>query len=147
MGLTALVVGLAQLWAGATDLMVLGYGWRNYFYYIPLAFVIGANFHQDDLYRLIRQTLFVAIPIVLLVWLQVLSSADAVINAGIIEGGLYNAGVARGFVRTYGTFTSSSGQTLFVCSLIAMVLANWMLPERQRPVKGFLLSIVSVAIM
>jgi len=147
LGLTALVVGLAQLWAGATDLMVLGYGLRNYFYYIPLAFVIGANFHQDDLYRLIRQTLFVAIPIVLLVWLQLLSSADAVINAGIIEGGLYNAGVGRGFVRTYGTFTSSSGQTLFVCSLIAMLLANWMLPGRQRPVKGFLLSIVTVAII
>lgn len=147
LGLIALLVGLAHLWAGNTNIVILAYGWRNYFYYIPLAFVIGANFHQDDLYRLIRQTSFLAIPIVLLVCLQLLSPADAVINAGIIERGLYNAGVARGFVRTYGTFTSSPGQTLFVCSLIAMLLANWMLPNRQRAVKGFLLSIVTVAII
>ena len=147
-GLTALVVGLAQLWAGATDLMVLGYGWRNYFYYIPLAFVIGATFRQADLYRLVRHTLLIAIPIAVLVyfynWCLQLQEA---INAGLVEGGLYSPGTARGFVRTYGTFTSSSGQTLFVCSLIAMLLANWMLPNRQRPVKGFLLSIVSVAII
>lgn len=165
LGVIAMMVGLARLWVGDTtlylwagdanlhlwadhaNLVVLLYGWRNYFYYIPLAFVIGANFHQDDLYRLIRQTLFVAIPIALLVWLQLLSSADAVINAGIIEGGLYNAGVARGFVRTYGTFTSSPGQTLFVGSLMAVLLASWMLPEQKRPVKGFLLPMVSLAVI
>ena len=146
-GLTALVVGLAQLWAGATDLMVLGYGWRNYFYYIPLAFVIGANFRQADLYRLIRQTLLIAIPIAVLVCLQIVSPSQAVINAGVIEGGLYNPGTVKGFVRTFGTFTSGTGQTLFVASLMAMLLANWILPGHQRPVKGFLLSIVSAAVI
>jgi hypothetical protein len=146
LGLTALLVGLAHLWAGTIDLMVLGYGWRNYFYYIPMAFVIGANFRQADLYRLIRQTLLVAIPIALLVSLQIVSPSEALINAGAVEGGLINPGMARGFVRTYGTFTSSSGQTLFVGSLMAMILANWMLPNKQRPVKGFLLPIVSVAV-
>ena len=142
LGSLALAVGLT----GGAELIVLGYGWRNYFYYIPLAFVIGANFRQADLDRLVRQTLLVAIPIAVLVCLQIVSPMDAIINAGLTEEGLDNSGTARGFVRTYGTFTSGSGQMLFVSSLTAMFLANLMRPEEQRPVKGFLLAVASVAV-
>ena len=71
---------------------------------------------------------------------------DAVINAGLIEGGLYNAGTARGFVRTFGTFTSSPGQSLFVASLTAIFLANLLQPREQRQIKGFLLPIVGIAV-
>lgn len=66
LGLIALAVGLTEDY----DIVILGYGWRNSFFYIPLAFVIGANFHQADLDRLVRQTLLVAIPVAILVGLQ-----------------------------------------------------------------------------
>ena len=46
---------------GARYLLVAGYGWMNYFFYIPLAFIVGAQFRRQDVLRLLRHTLWLAI--------------------------------------------------------------------------------------
>ena len=44
---------------GASDTrLLLGvYGWRSYFLYLPLVFLVGAQFEPADLRRLLRWTL------------------------------------------------------------------------------------------
>jgi hypothetical protein len=141
----ALVFG--ALFQGSASPVVVAYGWRNYFLYFPLAFIIGTYFSPEDLRRLLRQTLLIAIPIALLVVLQFLAPPDAIVNAGLIEGGVYQPGVFGGLVRTYGTFTSSSGQTPFIASLVAMLLTAWILPREHRPLGAAMLVVVSAAVI
>lgn len=145
LGVVCMLPGFLQLTGLTLDPLVFVYGWRNYFLYMPLAFIIGEHFRFEDLNRLIRQTLFIAVPIAVLVFLQFSSPPNAVINESLIEGGLYQPGVFRGIIRTYGTFTSSSGQFLFIGSIIAMVLLSWLLPKNRRPVKAILLLAASGA--
>jgi hypothetical protein len=139
LSLLALLPVIVQLFDNLNGLLVAGYGWRNYFYYIPLAFIIGEQFRLEDLHRLIKHSLLIAPPVAVLVFFQFFSPAEAPINSGLIEGGLLQAGVIEGVIRTYGTFTSSSGQTPFVVSLVAMVLICWILPVNERPIKPMLL--------
>ena len=43
------------------------YGWRSYFFYVPLAFLVGAQFRREDLRLVARMTLILALPIAVLV--------------------------------------------------------------------------------
>src|SRR5215470_672311 len=49
-GILALVIS----GSGATGGLLAVYGWRNYFLYAPLAFLIGATFSVADLQRVCR---------------------------------------------------------------------------------------------
>jgi len=158
-----LVIGLLFAWlsgemifvqtifrSSGNSLLLAGYGWRNYFFYIPLAFVIAEHFRQADLERLIRQTLLVAIPIAVLVFLQVKAPANAAINLGTGKGSenqFHNLGVAFGIVRPFGTFTSTSGQRQFVVSAFAMMLAVWIMPKIWKPIKGVALFAATCAVL
>jgi hypothetical protein len=142
-----LAVAVAAIFAGGLSPVVAAYGWRNYFLYLPLVFIIGECFTSDDLNRLVKYTLLLAIPISLIVFLQFLAPASAGINAGLIEGGLYQPGVVAGIVRTYGTFTSSAGETPFVASLFALLLTAWILPRTRRPIRMVPLIVASVAVV
>lgn len=150
LGVASLSIIFFQLLADKYSLLLSAYGWRNYFFYIPLAFIIGSFFSLEDLNRLVKHTLLIAIPVAVLVVLQSMGSAHDIINQGISEdpGNTFgNLGVAFGIVRTHGTFTSSSGQTMFIGSLVAMVLTAWILPEKERPLKGIALFIASTAVI
>src|SRR6266446_7405819 len=97
--------------------LLAAYGWRNYFLYLPLAFFVARYFELADVERLIRWTLWVSVPIAVLVYLQFLAPASAPVNQGLgtRDDLLYrNGGVAFDVVRTYGTFTSSPGQNAFI---------------------------------
>jgi hypothetical protein len=114
------------------------YGWRNYFFYLPLAFLIAKYFRPQEFERLMRWTLLLAIPIAMLVFLQFRSPAYAPINQGTGTGeeAYNNPGVAFSLVRTYGTFTSGPGQGAFIGSVVAMLLALWLRPTTKRPLRG-----------
>ena len=104
------------------------YGWRMYFFYLPLAFVIKDAFNAEDIYKLIRQTLYIAIPLSALVYFQYLSPPDSFINIGYGAG---KAFVVSGLiVRTTGTFTFTAGQTFFASSLMAMLIFVWLYHKR-----------------
>lgn len=123
-------------------LMLAGYGWFNYFLYIPLAFLIAEQFDREDLNRLIRHTLWIAILSAPLVILQFNSPSSAVVNLGSAEdetNQFKNLGAALGYVRPTGFFTSTAGQKNLVASAAAIALAIWLLPARARPVEQRLL--------
>jgi hypothetical protein len=136
----ALILVAIQITAGGYDhryLLIAGYGWINYFFYIPLAFLIAEQFGRADLERLTRNTLWVAICAAPVVAWQFSVPAEAVINlgAGLDESEQFrNLGAALGYVRPTGFFTSTLGQQAFMGAALALTLAAWILPERERRV-------------
>ncbi|MGA2578115.1 MAG: hypothetical protein ABSH24_19025 [Bryobacteraceae bacterium] len=114
--------------------ILLVYGWRNYFLLMPLMFLIATCFRREDLYRLMRHTCWMSVPIAVLVFFQFLAPKSAAINKGfgIGDDEISNAGVAFDVVRTYGVFTAAPGESAFVVSLLAMVLYAWLTPRSKR---------------
>lgn len=105
------------------------YGYRNYFLYLPLAFVIARCVKLEDLERLMRQTLWVSIPIAVLVFLQFTSAPSAPINQGFgddSENRFSGLALVSGKIRPLGTFTSNQGQSPFVAGCVAMMFIAWM---------------------
>ncbi|MBF6571130.1 MAG: hypothetical protein IVW54_19875 [Candidatus Binataceae bacterium] len=159
------IVALAWMWLGGVLLLIevmsgilinrigllLGiYGWREYFFYIPLAFVIGECLSRDDLMRVIKYTLLASIPIAILSIMQASAPATSAINAGFADNPANTYApldVALGFMRTSGTFSSNEGQALFIGSLIPMVLWIWILPPERRPLRRLMLWSVTLAVL
>ncbi len=116
--------------------LLLGvYGWRAYFFYTPLAFLVGATFERDDLLRLARQTLLLAVPISLLVAVQFFSPPGAPVNVGTAEDKLLqfqNLVVDAAHVRPAGPFSSNVGQGQFDTTAFAMLLAFVIMPSVRR---------------
>jgi uncharacterized membrane protein YgcG len=144
-GLSILLLpfGLLQGAMNSIPLKIIIFGWRNYCWYIPLAFIIGEHFRGKDLARLVKHTLLISIPIAVICYQQFKSPADASINQSY--GGSSAMLVAYGVVRTSGTFTVAAAQTLYVGSVIAMVLAVWLMPKRQRPLHPIALYVCSAS--
>lgn len=150
MALLVIFAQLASTHRGHIIFLLAAYGWRNYFLYIPLAFLIGEIFQSKDLYRLVRYTLLLIIPISLLVATQFASAPDSIINSSIaIEDSIKFEGFrgSMGHVRPNGTFTSYSGQVQLVVSTIALALSMWLLPSRNRPVSTLLLTFGTAAVL
>jgi hypothetical protein len=130
--------------------LLAGFGWRMYFLYLPLPFLMAEYFQRADFDRLVRQTLLFAIPVALLVVAQYRSSPRAPINQGFRvsadQDDLGSINSANGdAVRTSGTFSSPLGQSYFSTSLVALLLGTWLLRPSRRPVKGLPLQLASIA--
>lgn len=113
-----------QVVAVKMNVLTLIYGWRVYFYYIPLAFVVKETFHLEDIHKFFRQTLYVAMPLSILVYIQFISPPYSFINAGYMKGLIFV--VSGTIVRTTGTFTFTAGQTFFASSLMAILAYAWL---------------------
>lgn len=129
--------------------LVLMFGWRNYAFYIPFAFIIGEHFKAEDLKRLIKHTLLLAIPVAILVYVQVSSPYNSFINRSVAEGVYYSisdkVGTGRRIIRATGTFSFFTGQQLFIGSVVAFLLATWVLDRKRRPLRGTLLYLATIA--
>jgi hypothetical protein len=133
-----------QLYATRADAVVLLYGWRNYFFYIPLMFLVGNVMQPSDVRMVARHTLYASIPIAILVAWQFISPPDAFVNKAVTEEALV-FGLAEGIVRTTGLFTFTLGQSLFVATLAAFLtwtVAAW---RTNRPLSPGALVLVLVA--
>jgi hypothetical protein len=126
----ASVVTALRLLSGTSETVLLLYGWRNYFAYVPLAFLVGQQLTFDNWTRVARYTLIAAVPLAVLAVIQSQSPGSSLINAGFIE--IANPGVWGDKVRTYGVFTSSPGQNMFIGSLAAFVVWAWSSAENVR---------------
>ena len=136
--------------ASKLTLLLAIYGWREYFFSIPLAFVIAECFNRDDLLRLVKYTLLVSIPIAILSILQASAQVSSALNAGFADNpanAFVPLDVALGFMRTSGTFTSNEGQSHFIGSLIPMVLWIWILAPERRPLRRMMLWSVTLAVL
>lgn len=145
LAIISLPLAMVQIVASGLHPLTAIYGWRMYFWYLPLAFIIGEQFHGKDLRTLVKHSLIVCVPIALLVLAQFRSSADSFINSSL--GGSQAMLVAHGVVRTSGTFTVAAAQTLFIGSVIAFLLTAWLLPKKQRPFNNITLLIASGAVL
>ena len=149
---TGLIVGLIQsLTAGGGmegRLLLAGYGWRNYFFYSPFAVLIGQVVRERELRWLFRMTLWMAVPVAVLIFLQFRAAPDAPINigTGATEALQFRGlGLDADHTRPTGTFTSDVGQKLFDASCIAMLMAAWIAPAGRRFIPNWQLLIVTSA--
>lgn len=130
---------LQSAFGAPSDLRLLlgAYGWRAYFLYAPLAFLIGEQFHADDLARLARTTLWLSVPIAVLVAAQFFSPPGSVVNIGTAEDRalqFHDLTVDTDHIRAAGPFSSNVGQQQFTTTALAMLLALMMTPAAQRRV-------------
>ena len=76
-GIAGVVLLFAHGFSGGGPSPILAaYGWRNYFLYLPLPFVIVRYFHKRDIDRIVRGTLAAAIPMTWLAVIQVTAGAS-----------------------------------------------------------------------
>jgi hypothetical protein len=136
--LLGLVLLLMQIAFGpASDLRLLlgAYGWRAYFFYTPLAFLIGTTFEREDLRRLARLTLLLAVPISVLVAVQFFSPPGAAVNVGTAEDKLLqfrDLAIDTTHLRPAGPFSSNAGLQQFVITAFAFALALVITPAARR---------------
>jgi hypothetical protein len=140
MGAIGLLIGLAGILTSTspTDAIIVAvYGWRNYFLYAPLAFIVGTQLSLDDLRRIYRWTLVLAAPIGALVAVQFASPPGAPINVGTAtDAALQFAGIGLDpeHTRPMSTFSSVAAHTQFVASTFAILLGLMILRGRERGV-------------
>jgi hypothetical protein len=130
--------------------ILAAYGWRNYFLYIPLPFVLGEALRPLDLQRLVKLTFLLAFPIAFLVLLQFRSPLEAPINVGFgasAQQQYRGLAVDMDHTRPMGTFTSDVGEKEFVASSTAMLLALWIAPVTRRFLKSWQVLPVTCAVL
>ena len=128
-GLLGLTLAIIQLVIGygiespMSPVIIAMYGWRNYFYYIPFAFLIGEHLRPADLRRISSWILALSVPMGLLVYAQFHSAPNSPINVGISENvanHFIGLGLDPEHTRPMGTFTSSLAVSLFIVFAFAM---------------------------
>jgi len=144
-GAAFLYLALVQILLGYSTPAVAAYGMHTYFLYFPLAWVMYTYFEAKDVRRLLRQALYLSVPIAFLVLAQFVSPPDALVNKGTSEAGEGVFTVVAGIVRPYGTFTFVLGQSLFLTSLVAINLGNLVAPAPLRILRGPWQWVVGVA--
>ena len=135
----AVLLVLQVAFGPPSDLRLLlgAYGWRAYFFYVPLAFLVGATFERADLARLARLTLWLAVPIALLVAVQFFSPPGALVNVGTADDKLLqfrDLAIDSAHVRPAGPFSSNAGLQQFAVTAVALLLAMVIRPAARRGV-------------
>ncbi len=134
LGMLSIPLIIMQAIANDLNPIIVIYGWRTYYLYIPLAFIIAEEFKGQDLARLVRQTLWFAIPAALLISVQYHSPVDAPVNQLLAQHTDWS--LPRDKVRPASTFSVARGQELFVGSVIAMIFSVWLLPTGRRSISN-----------
>lgn len=116
---------------GHGSLAVAIYGARILLIHFPLMFVIGRIFTLEDVKEMGKVTLWIAIPMAVLIALQFYSPQSAWVNRGVggdTEGAGFNGG-AFGYFRPPGTFSFTTGNTLFFSFAACFILYFWLNPN------------------
>lgn len=128
------VVGITgfflALFVGHGNIAVALFGARILVLHFPLMFAIGKIFDRDDVIKLGKVTLWISLPITVLVALQFYSPQSAWVNRGV-GGDMAGAGFsgALGYFRPSGTFSFTTGTTLFYGFLSCFVIYFWIQPK------------------
>lgn len=154
LGLVVSVIVIVQIALGLGNpqapLLFAAYGWRNYFFYIPLAFIIADTFQTEDLQRLAVITFVLIIFSAVLVVTQFYSPVGAAINVGSSSDPALQfkgLGLTESRTRPMGFFTSDAGEKQLVVSTLAMVLAGWSGALGRSGLSRILLPVATVAVL
>lgn len=115
------------------------YGWRNYFWYMPLPFILATQFRQEDLDALGKLAVLLLLIAAPLAVVQFWSSPDSAWNAGVGEDEALkftSLRSANGHIRPAGPFTSILGMVEMTASTAALVFNAWILPRAERPMSS-----------
>jgi len=113
-----IIIGLVSLytaiWAGHGNWVVALYGARIFLLHFPLIFIIGKVFSREDIFKMGKTTLYLSIPMAMLISMQFYSPQSAWVNRGL-AGDLGGAGFSSNgdFFRPPGTFSFTLGTILF----------------------------------
>ena len=119
--------GLAiTLTFGHSNLFVGLYGARIMLLHFPLIFIIGSVFTKEDVLKIGRFLLVMNIIMTVIVYFQFISPQTAFINIGI--GGEGSAGFsgAMGYSRPPGTFSFTSGLSIFYTAVSVFIFYFWL---------------------
>lgn len=147
----ALLVSFAQsvTFADSRILVVVIYGWRQYFLYLPLPFALAAALNQDSLRRFAWHAFIAAALVAPLVFLQFHSPPSAVINRGIADDEalqFQSFAFTGGGVRPSGPFTSTVGVVQLIPCTLALLLGVWLTAPRLRKIPVPMLVIAAAAV-
>lgn len=141
-GLVALMaVALVVMGGGQYTPVLALYGLRNYFFYIPMAFVIGRCFELTDLRMLARHCLLAMLVAAPLAVLQFNAAPTHPLNVGIATDSSLkfdNLAAAGGKVRPAGTFTSAVGMSQLIPACIVFLMWAWTAARKPPPVRLWL---------
>lgn len=117
--ITALIFGHGHLAIGI-------FGARILILQFPVIFVIGKVFSREDVMKVGRIMLWISIPMIILISLQFYSPQSAWVNRGV-GGDMEGAGFsgALGYFRPSGTFSFTTGNTMFFSLLTCFVFYFW----------------------
>jgi hypothetical protein len=108
-------------------------GFRAYWLYVPLGFIIASTFHRDDVLRFLRLTCWIALPYAVLVAFQYNAGPSSILNLGVGSDDQASLSLGGSIVRPFGLFSFSSPNltyTLFsVCAFFALAFAA----PREKP--------------
>lgn len=119
---------LLTLVVGHQNLTVALFGWRIYFFYFPVMFVMGKVMTREDLLKMGRFVLYLSIPMTLLILIQFNSPSSAWVNVGLGGEGTAGFAGALDYMRPSGTFSFTSGYVMFQavvgCLLLYYLIMN-----------------------
>lgn len=120
------------LFAPATTPTVVLYGFRADFLHLPLIFLIPKVFTERDVKEVGRWTLWLALPLALLMVVQFRSSPDSWINSGADQS-FKQLESAMGRIRAPATFSFISGPVYYFALVSAFIFWS-QFSRRQYPV-------------
>lgn len=141
--LASLVFSLA---ADAPILVVL-FGLRTDFLHLPLVFVMAAALDREDVTRIGRWTMIMAVPIGLLMLAQFRAAPDSWLNVGAGGGEAGQLRGAMGRIRPPGPFSFISGPVSFYALVAAYVCHGWLARANQGRWLLWLASITTVVVV
>ena len=117
--ITALIFGHGNLAIGI-------FGARILILQFPIIFVIGKVFSREDVIKIGKFMLWISIPMIILISLQFYSPQTAWVNRGV-GGDMAGSGFsgALGYFRPSGTFSFTTGNTMFFSLLACFVFYFW----------------------
>jgi hypothetical protein len=119
--------GLLEVFNPALPNLLVGiFGFKAYFFYAPLLFLVPAAFRNDaELYRFLRRYALIAIPVGLLAVAQFFSPASSFLNTYARTGEeAYVATFGSStYVRVTATFSFITGYTTYLLAMAILILA------------------------
>ena len=119
--------GLLQIFNPTLPNLLVGiFGFKAYFFYAPLLFVVPAAFADDaEIYRFLRRYALLALPVGALAVSQFFSSAGSVLNtyARSSEDAYVATFGSSTYVRVTATFSFITGYTAYLIATVILILA------------------------
>ena len=143
-----IIIGITGIYTayflGHGNITVALYGARILLLHFPLIFVIGRVLNNEDVIKIGKATLVIAIPMIVLIISQFYSPQTALVNINV--GGEPGAGFtgSSNFLRPPGVFSFTNGNVLFFSFTTCFVLYFWF---NYKTINRLLLITATIAVL